>query len=93
MAPLTVVPDTDVVAKVENITCNFNDFYLVAKINHCRKHACVSPVGLKVCPTSPTSHLFCHKCVQHLCQSNCLRGQNWHFESSFDFPSANNGYE
>ena len=26
-------------------------------------------------------------------QNKCLRYQNWHFECSFDFPSANNRYE
>ena len=42
---------------------------------------------------STQSHQSRHKCVQHLCQNKSLRYQNWHFESSFDFSSANNGYE
>ena len=57
----------------------------------CRQHA--RPFGLKVYTTSTQSHRSRHKCVRHLCQNKCLRDQNWHFECSFDFPPANNGYE
>ena len=57
----------------------------------CQQHAC--PFGLKVYTTSTQSHRSRHKCVQHLCQNKCLLYQNWHFECSYNFPSANNGYE
>ena len=51
------------------------------------------PVGLQVFPTSMPSHKCRHKCVRHICQNKCLRDQNWHFDCSFDFSSANNVYE
>ena len=35
---------------------------------------------------------LCH-CIIDYSQSKCLRYLNWHFKCSFDFPSANNGYE
>ena len=43
--------------------------------------------------TSLSSHICHYKCNRHLCQISVFEIKISTFECSFDFPSANNGYE